>query len=289
MKKFFKIFILYFIISILIPQIVFATSIFDSIDVNKLDLNSVNNIKTDELKEKIENLSQNTNINSTNINSINLDTIIEAYNELSNVISNEEIANFIEDNKEVLSKSGVSQSTLSATSTLLKTFDAETVIDIIQNDLNLGEVIENSNSSEEIIEAVIENTSVTEKIQIGFKLLFSNSFFKLVFFLFVVIFIYSVIITAFLFKKAGKPWFATFIPIYRYGIYLRLYNFSPWLLLLLLVPIIGWLALIAISIVGKFELSKRFGHGAGFGIGLLLLPIVFKTYIVLSNDKFIDE
>lgn len=292
MKKYLKIFILLILAITLIsfiPSAVFASSIFDSIDINKLDLNSINSIKVDSLKETIENLSQNNNISSSNTNSVDLNTIIEAYNELSDVISNEEIADLIEDNKEVLSKSGVSKSTLSTASTLLKTFDAKTVIDIVQNDINLNEILEESNSTEEVLTSVARNTSTLEKMQIFFKLLFSNGYFKLIFCLIVIVFIYSIIITALLFKKAGKPWFATLIPIYRYAIYLKLYNFSPWLILLLFIPIIGWLALFAISIIGKFELSKNFGHGFAFGLGLLLLPIIFKTYIVLSDDRFKEE
>ncbi|MDE5830390.1 MAG: hypothetical protein K2H53_01545 [Clostridia bacterium] len=40
---------------------------------------------------------------------------------------------------------------------------------------------------------------------------------------------------------------------------------------------------------GRFELSKSFGHGFLFGLGLLILPIVFRSYIAFSNDKYIIE
>ena len=291
MKKHSKSFILFislFFLFTLAPQTIFASSIINSATLNKLDLNSINQSKIDDLKNTIENISSNTNIDSNNVSSTSIDTIIEAYNELSDIISNEEMAELIEDNKDVLSDLGINKNVLSATSTVLKTFDAETVIDVIQNDINLNEIIENSDSTEEVITSVLKNTTTSDKIQITFKLLFSNGYFKLIFFFVLVIFIYSIIINALLFKKANKPAWATLIPIYRYCIYLKLYNFSPWWVLLLFVPIIGWLALIAISIIGKFELSKNFGHGFLFGIGLLFLPIFFKTYIVLSNDHFID-
>ena len=218
-----------------------------------------------------------------------IDSIINAYNELSDVISNEEIASFIDDNKEELSKSGINKNTLSVMSTVLKTFDAETVIDIIQNDINLDEAAENSNNTEDIFNTVIENTTFFEKIQISLKLLFSNGYIRLLLLLSIVLFIYSLIITGIIFKKAGIPSFVTLIPIYRYAIYLKLYNFSPWLILLIFVPIIGWLALASISIIGRFELSKNFGHGGLFGLGLLILPVFFKSYIALSQDHLKKE
>lgn len=259
MKKNLKSFIFIFVFILLItPHSIFASSILQSIDVNSLDFNSINKTKIDSLKETIENINIDENLINSNINSENIDKstvneIVKIYEEISDVISNEEIAGFIEDNKKALSSAGANDTLLSASSNLLKTFDADTVIDIVQNDLNLDEIIESSesSSSKDIVTSVIENTTTSTKIKVIFKLLFSNDYFKLVFALFVVVMIYSVIITGIIFKKAGRPSFGTIIPIYRDIIYLKLYNFSPWLLLLMFIPVIGWLALLAIAIIRK--------------------------------------
>ena len=47
--------------------------------------------------------------------------------------------------------------------------------------------------------------------------------------------------------------------------------------------------LLAVAIIGRFELSKRFGHGFLFGLGLLFLPIVFRTIIAFSNNEYIED
>ena len=246
MKKHFKSIIFIFIFTLIIaPYSISASSILQSIDINKLNLNSISQSKIDELKETIENLNIdenviNSNIGSSDLDQSTIDTVIKVYDELSNVISNEEIANFIEDNKKTLSDAGANDALLSASSTLLKTFDADAVIDIVQNDLNINQIIESSNSSSatDIVTSVIENTTTATKIKVIFKLLFSNDYFKLVFALIVVVMIYSIIITGIIFKKAGKPSFGTIIPLYRDIIHLKLCNFSPWILLLVFVPII---------------------------------------------------
>ncbi|MCI9365246.1 MAG: hypothetical protein HFJ54_01060 [Clostridia bacterium] len=55
------------------------------------------------------------------------------------------------------------------------------------------------------------------------------------------------------------------------------------------VPVIGWLALISIAIIGRFELSKSFGHGFFFGLGLLFLPTIFRTIIAFSGNEYIGD
>ena len=104
-----------------------------------------------------------------------------------------------------------------------------------------------------------------------------------------VIAIYSLFITALIFKKAGKNSFATIIPIYRDILHLKICHLSPWLLLLAFIPVLGWIMLIAVAIIARFELSKSFGHGFFFGLGLLLFPIIFRTIIAFSKNEFIEN
>ena len=105
----------------------------------------------------------------------------------------------------------------------------------------------------------------------------------------ILISIYSIFITGLIFKKANKSSFITLIPIYRDIVHLKICNLSPWLLLLLFIPFIGWLMLVAVAIIARFELSKSFGHGFFFGLGLLFLPIIFRSFIAFSSDKYIDR
>lgn len=314
MKKYLKTTILIITILVIVlfifPSFVSAASIFNSIDINSLNFNSIDSSKINSLKNSLENIATsnyissnaienidknaiaNGDINSVDVNAVDIDEIAEVYKELSDVISNEDIANFIDDNKKALSEAGANEKLLSTSSTLLKTFDADAVIDIMQNDLDINKILQsykNGESLESILLGIMKNTSTGAKIKIACKLLFSNDYFKLVFAFLVVVIIYSVIITGLIFKKVGKPAFSTLIPIYRDIIHLKMCNFSPWLLILVFIPIIGWLALMAIAVISRFELAKNFGHGFFFGLGLLILPIFFRTYIALSGDEYIGE
>lgn len=314
MKKYLKttIFIITILAIILFiyPSFVLGVPAFNSIDINSLNFNSIDADKIDSLKSTLENLStgnyssanafenvdknaiKNKDVNAIDVNSVDMDEVAGVYKELSEVISNDDIANFIDDNKKALSEAGANEKLLSTSSTLLKTFDADAVIDIMQNDLDVNKILEsykNGESLESILIGIMKNTSTTAKIKIACKLLFSNDYFKLVFAFLVVVMVYSIIITGLIFKKVGKPSFATIIPIYRDIIHLKMCNFSPWLLILVFIPVIGWLALMAIAVVSRFELSRNFGHGFFFGLGLLILPIFFRTYLALSNDEYIGE
>ena len=310
MRKYLKFVILIAILLVLQPSFVFASSVFGSIDVNNLDFNSISKEKVDDLKSTLQSIDTNSitsssafenvdknaivsgDINSIDVNKIDINEVAEVYEELSKVISNEDIANFIDDNKEALSKAGANEGLLSTSASMLRVFDADAVIDVMKNDLDLNAILKSYKdgaSIESILKSFIKNTSTADKVKIAFKLIFSNKFVRLLVAFFVVIGIYSIFITGYIFKKADKPSFATFIPLYRDIIHLKICNFSPWVLILLFIPIIGWLALIAISVISKFELSKNFGHGFLFGLGLLILPPVFRSYLAFSSDKFSQE
>ena len=231
-------------------------------------------------------------INSVDVNAIDMDEVVQVYEELSKVVSNKDIANFIDDNKQALTKAGANEKLLTTSSTLLKTFDADAVIDIMQNDLDVNELFnsyKNGASLESILMGVLKSTSTSAKIRIAFKLLFANPKVRLFFALLIVVAVYSVIVTGLIFKKVGKSPYMTIIPVYRDIIHLKICNFSPWVLILVFIPIIGWLALASIAIISRFELAKSFDHGFLFGLGLLVLPIVFRSYIAFSKDQYIGD
>lgn len=249
MKK--HLFIFTLLLIVFTSSCTLASSVLGSINIEDLDFSSIDKNKIDELKSTINNLNLNIS-NSTEPaeekNNVNLNQVIEAYDELSKIISNEEIAEFIDDNKQTLAENGVNESILDASTTVLKTSSADTIIDVMKNDLNIEEV-QTADTPRAIIESVMENTTSTTRLEIILKLLFSNIYVRIGFLLLLVYIAYSLFITSYIFKKAGKPRFATIIPIYRDVIHLKLCNFSPWVLLLIFIPIIGWLALMAIAVI----------------------------------------
>ena len=73
------------------------------------------------------------------------------------------------------------------------------------------------------------------------------------------------------FEKAGEPGWQAIIPIWNVITLLRIVNRPWWWLLLMLIPIVN----LVIAIIALNRLSRSFGQGTGFTIGLILLPIVF--------------
>jgi hypothetical protein len=86
-----------------------------------------------------------------------------------------------------------------------------------------------------------------------------------------------------IFTKAGKPGWAAIIPIYNVIVLLEIVS-KPlwWIILWLFVPIANLVVYIIVSI----ELAKKFGKGAGFGVGLILLPVIFYPILGLGSAKY---
>lgn len=84
------------------------------------------------------------------------------------------------------------------------------------------------------------------------------------------------------FAKAGEPGWAAIIPIYNTFVLLKIAGKPWWWLLLCLIPIVNFIVLIvvAMSIAGKF------GKGAGFGIGLVLLPFIFYPMLGFGSSTY---
>lgn len=113
-----------------------------------------------------------------------------------------------------------------------------------------------------------------------------------------------------LLSKAGKGGWQSLIPIWntiaRYGV--------SWSKLAGLITVIGIIActiisrnspaqgsalsyinlgcsilVIVLAIIEKFKLSKAYGHGAGFGFGLIFLEPIFIMILAFSRDKYVGK
>jgi len=88
----------------------------------------------------------------------------------------------------------------------------------------------------------------------------------------------------------GDPAWAAFVPIYNFIVLLRVAGRPKtwaWFLLLPLVPYLGSIALLVISIFILNDVSKSFGHGAGFTVGLVLLPVIFWFILWLGKSTYL--
>jgi hypothetical protein len=91
------------------------------------------------------------------------------------------------------------------------------------------------------------------------------------------------------FQKAGQPGWAAFVPIYNFIIMLKVAGRPvawAWFLLLVIIPFIGSIALLVIGIIVLNDVSKSFGHGAGFTVGLVLLGPIFWYVLWLGKSQY---
>lgn len=85
------------------------------------------------------------------------------------------------------------------------------------------------------------------------------------------------------YTKAGQPGWAVLIPIYNFYVLLKIVGKPGWWLLLMLVPLVN----IVIAIYVIHLLSKSFGHGVGFTLGLLFLSIIFYPILGYGGSKYV--
>lgn len=87
-----------------------------------------------------------------------------------------------------------------------------------------------------------------------------------------------------IFKKAGKPGWASIIPIYNIYVICQIAEKKWWNILLLLIPIANIYAMIVLY----NGLAKKFGKSGGFVVGMILLPIIFFPILAFSGSKPIN-
>jgi Family of unknown function (DUF5684) len=85
-----------------------------------------------------------------------------------------------------------------------------------------------------------------------------------------------------IFTKAGQPGWACIIPIYNLYVWCKIVGRPWWWILLMLIPFVNFIILIILII----DLAKSFGKGVGFGIGLLLLPIIFFPILGFGGAQY---
>lgn len=236
-------------------------------------------------KTEEENILAQSGINTNNIDK---DQFIALYDEYSAEYSNEELAKMIEENKEAIKKqTGASEETIKAGITILETTDPETLKEIMTKDINVEEVKKQLDEGKTLEEAISNNISNEDAAQITFKLLFANTVFTTYFTVVVMLTFLGIIIKWIIYNKAGEHGWAAIIPIYRDVVYYKVCGISPWVLLWWLLPIIGWLILLIITVISRFKLAKGFGRGAIFGIGLWFFPTIFEIILACSKKKYI--
>jgi hypothetical protein len=84
------------------------------------------------------------------------------------------------------------------------------------------------------------------------------------------------------FAKAGQPGWAAIVPIYNTYVMTQIAGRPGWWLILFFIPIVNFVVLILMCL----DIATRFGKGAGFGIGLALLGMIFWPILGFGSATY---
>jgi len=96
-----------------------------------------------------------------------------------------------------------------------------------------------------------------------------------------------------IYEKAGKPGWASIVPVYAQIVLLEICELPTWKVILFFIPI----ANIYIIFIANIELAKKFGKSTGYGIamvffGVVLLPMLafgkaqYQSYDINNNNNY---
>jgi hypothetical protein len=96
--------------------------------------------------------------------------------------------------------------------------------------------------------------------------------------------VYAILVIPYwvIFTKAGQEGWPALIPIYSTYILLKVVGRPGWWLLLFLIPLVNFIILIIVM----NDLSKSFGHGVGFTLGLIFLSIIFLFILAFGSSTY---
>lgn len=85
-----------------------------------------------------------------------------------------------------------------------------------------------------------------------------------------------------IFEKAGKPGWASLVPIYSSFVYMEIINKPKIWILYMLIPIAG----IYWAYLSVVEFAKVFGKDSGFALGLIFLPLIFYPILAFGDAQY---
>jgi len=85
-----------------------------------------------------------------------------------------------------------------------------------------------------------------------------------------------------LYTKAGKPGWASIIPIYNVIVWLEMIGRPGWWVIGLFIPFVNLILLIVMYL----ELAKAFGKSALFGVGMIFFPYIFLLILAFGSARY---
>ena len=88
-----------------------------------------------------------------------------------------------------------------------------------------------------------------------------------------------------IFSKAGKPGWASIVPIYNSVVMLQVAGKPVWWLVLMFIPFVNFVVGL-LTVVG---LAKNFGKGTGFALGMIFLSPIFFPMLAFGDAEYVGE
>jgi hypothetical protein len=85
-----------------------------------------------------------------------------------------------------------------------------------------------------------------------------------------------------IFAKAGQPGWVAIIPIVNFYFLCKVAGRPGWWLILMLIPFVNFIIWIIVCI----DVAKNFGKGAGFGLGLAFLGVIFFPILGFGTAQY---
>lgn len=86
-----------------------------------------------------------------------------------------------------------------------------------------------------------------------------------------------------IYAKAGEAGWKALIPIYNVYIQYKIFWGNGLFFLLSLIPIVN----IVVGVITMHKMSKAFGHGVGFTLGLIFFPYIFMLILGFGGDEYL--
>ncbi len=91
-----------------------------------------------------------------------------------------------------------------------------------------------------------------------------------------------------MFRKMGEPVWKAWVPVLNVATVLQRGDFSPWLVLLNVIPLFGTLAFAVVFIVAVHRVTVAFGGGAGLTVVGALVPVVWASILGWGPARWSD-
>lgn len=84
------------------------------------------------------------------------------------------------------------------------------------------------------------------------------------------------------FEKAGQPGWAAIVPIYNFIVWIKIAGKPVWWILPMIIPLVNIYFICSVF----HNVSKNFGHGLGFTLGLLFLGGLFIPILGFGDSEY---